>query len=230
MISAARPGWTSVAAVLAGVSAVIAILGVAVALFFNPLWIGFEQERAGVPAITGYTPNQVRAVTGSILADLFVGPPEFAVAVDGQPVLDAAERSHMVDVRNVLLPVTILFGAAIAVLAVLLATSRRRAWFWRAIAWGSSALALAGIVVGIALVFFFDAAFLLFHRVFFPQGNFSFDPRTQRLTQLLPDQFWTETSTAMAIVGLTIAIVMSRIARQRASRLSALAAATGVRQ
>lgn len=216
--------------VLAGVSVVIAILGVTVALFFNPLWIGFEQERAGVPAITGYTPNQVRAVTGSILADLFVGPPEFTVAVDGQPVLDAAERSHMVDVRNVLLPVTILFGAAIAVLAVLLATSRRRAWFWRAIAWGSSALALAGIVVGIALVFFFDAAFLLFHRVFFPQGNFSFDPRTQRLTQLFPDQFWTETSIAMAIAGLTIAIVMSRIAWQQASRLSAVAAATGVRE
>ena len=219
MTSAAHPGWTTVLAVLAGVSIVIAILGVAVALFFNPLWIGFEQGRAGVPAITGYTPDQVRAVTGSILADLFVGPPEFAVAMDGQPVLDAAERSHMVDVRNVLLPVTILFGAAIAVLAVLLATSRRRAWFWRAIAWGSNALALVGIVVGIAIVFFFDAAFLLFHRVFFPQGNFSFDPRTQRLTQLFPDQFWTETSIAVAIACLTIAIVLSLIARRQAFRL-----------
>jgi len=200
---------------------VIVIIGSAIAAFFNPLWIGFEQERSRVPAITGYTPEQVRAVTGSILADLFIGPPEFAVAVDGQPVLGAAERAHMVDVRDVLLPVTILFGVAIAVLAVLLATSRRRAWLWRAIAWGSSAVALAGIVVGIAFVFFFDAAFLLFHRVFFPQGNFSFDPRTQRLTQLFPDQFWTETSVALAIVGLAIAIAVTLVARRQAARLSA---------
>ncbi|NJD29541.1 MAG: DUF1461 domain-containing protein [Chloroflexi bacterium] len=221
MTSAARPGWTAALAVLASVSVVIAILGVAVALFFNPLWIAFEQERSAVPAITGYTPNQVRAVTGSILADLFVGPPEFAVAVDGQPVLDAAERSHMVDVRNVLLPVTILFGAAVAVLAVLLATSGRRPWLWRAIARGSTALTVAGIVVGIALVFFFDAAFLLFHRVFFPQGNFSFDPRTQRLSQLFPDQFWTETSIAIAVVGLLAAIAVSVVARRQAARLQA---------
>ena len=220
MISTGRSSPT-IPAALAAVAAVIAILGVAIALFFNPLWIGFEQERSRVPAITGYTPDQVRAVTSSILADLFISPPEFAVAVDEQPVLGAAERSHMVDVRNVLLPVTILFGVSIAVLAVLLATSRRRAWLWRAIALGSSALAVAGVVVGIAVVCFFDAAFLLFHRAFFPQGNFSFDARTQRLTQLFPDQFWTETSVAIAIVGLAIAIVVTLVARRQAARLSA---------
>ena len=205
------------AGILAAVSSVVAILGVAVTLFFNPLWIAFEQDRAGVPAITGYTPDAVRAVTGSILADLFVGPPEFAVAVDGQPVLDAAERGHMVDVRNVLIPATILFAASIALLAVLLARSRRRAWLWRGIACGSGVLALAGVVVGIAVVFFFDAAFLLFHQVFFPQGNFSFDPRTQRLTQLFPDQFWTETSIAIAVVGLLTAAAVSLVARRQSA-------------
>lgn len=220
MTIAARPGSNKVVALLAGVAAVIAILGVAVAFFFNPLWIGFEQERSGVPAITGYTSDQVRAVTGSILGDLFLGPAAFDVAVDGQPVLDAAERSHMVDVRNVLLPVVIIFGVAIAVLAALFAVHRGRPWFWRGIALGSGALGLAGLVVGVSVLFFFDAAFLAFHLVFFPQGNFSFDPRTQRLTQLFPDQYWTETSIGLAIVGLTIAVVVAVAARQRAGRLA----------
>jgi integral membrane protein (TIGR01906 family) len=220
-VTTAHRRSTRLLAALAGVATVIAIVGVTVALFFNPLWIGFEQDRSGVPGITGYTPDQVRAVTGSILADLFLGPPDFDAAVDGQPVLDAAERSHMVDVRNVLLPTTILFGAAIAALAALLATNMRRAWLWRAIGLGSGALTVAGIVVGIGVVFFFDAAFLLFHLVFFPQGNFSFDPRTQRLTQLFPDQFWTETSTAIAIVGLAIAAAVTLAARRRAASLRA---------
>lgn len=206
-------------ALLASVATVIMILGVAVSLFFNPLWIGFEQERAGVPAITGWTSGQVRAVTGSILADLFVGPPTFAAAVDGQPVLDAAERSHMVDVRNVLLPAMIVLGSAVLLLSVLFATGRHRAWLWRAIARGSGALTVAGIVIGIAVVFFFDAAFLLFHLVFFPQGNFSFDPRTQRLTQLFPEPFWTETVIAIALVGLLLAAGVTLAARRRAARL-----------
>jgi len=130
------------------VAAVIAIVGFTIAILFNPLWVGFEQERSGVPAITGYT-SEVRAVTGWTLTDLFLGPPDFDVAVDEQPALDAAERSHMADVRSVLLPAAIGFGAAIAVPVALLATSRQRAWLWRAIGLGSGALTLAGIVVGV---------------------------------------------------------------------------------
>ena len=199
----------------------IAIVGITIALFFNPLWIGFEQERSGVPAITGWTSEQVRSATGSILADLFLGPPDFDAAVDGQPVLNAAERSHMADVRNVLLPAAIVFGASIAFLTVLFAANRRRLWLWRAVAVGSSALAVAGIVIGVAVGFFFDEAFLLFHLVFFPQGNFAFDPRTQRLTQLFPDQFWTETSIAIALTGLVIAAAVTLGARRRAASLRA---------
>ena len=201
---------------LAGVAAPIAIVGVAVALFFNPLWIGFEQERVGVPAITGLTSDEVRTVTDSILADLLLGPPTFDATVNGKPALDATERSHMVDVRNVVLPALGVFAIALAVLVGLFATTRRRASLWRAIARGSGLLTVSGIVVGIAVFFFFDAAFLLFHLVFFPQGNFSFDPRTQRLTQLFPAQFWTETAIAIAAVGLLLAAAVTLIARRRA--------------
>jgi integral membrane protein (TIGR01906 family) len=206
-------------AVPTGVATAIVILGAAVAMFFNPLWIGFEQERAGVPAITGWTSEEVQATTNSILADLFVGPPSFSVAVNGQAVLETAERSHMVDVRNVVLPATLVFAAALVSLATLFVTSRRQAWFWRAIALGSGALSIVGVVVGIAVIFFFEEAFLLFHLVFFPQGNFSFDPRTQRLTQLFPDQFWTETAVGTAVVGLLIAAGVTVVAHRLAGRV-----------
>ncbi len=70
-------------------------------------------------------------------------------------------------------------------------------------------------------VVFFDAAFLLFHLVVFPQGNFSFDLRTQRLTQRFHDQFWPETSIGIAAVGLAIAVAVTLIARRQAARLPA---------
>lgn len=205
-LSPAR-GW------LATVTTVIVIIGLTVILFFNPLWISLEQDRSGVASITGYTSEQVRLATGSILADLILGPPDFAVAVDGTPVLDAEERSHMVDVRNVLMPFGALFAVASLTFVALVVANRRQRWLWRAVRHGSGALALIGIVVAVVATLFFDAAFLLFHRVFFPQGNFAFDPRTERLTQLFPDQFWSETVTLMAIVGLVIAVVVTMVAR-----------------
>lgn len=219
LLSAGIRRRPAILAALAGIAAVIVILGVAVAAFFNPLWIAFEQERVGVPSITGWNSEQVGAAMGSILGDVFFGPPSFLAEVNGQPILDAAERSHMTDVRNVVLPATLLFAVAVALLATLFATSRRHAWFWRAIAVGAGVLTVVGVVVGIAVLFFFDAAFLLFHLVFFPQGNFSFDPRTQRLTQLFPEQFWTETAFAIAVVGLTIAAAVAVVARRQAGRL-----------
>lgn len=214
------------AAAAVGVAAVIVILGVTVAVFFNPIWIGFEQERTQVPEITGWTADQVRDITGSILADLFLGPPAFTVTVNGRPVLDAAERSHMVDVRNVVVPAVAIFGVALVVLAAGFVITRRDPWFWRAVAVGSGALTLFGVVAGIGVGFFFDAAFLLFHRVFFPQGNFTFDPRSERLTQLFPGQFWTETSMAIAVLGLFAAAGVTILARRRARRLSARAPVT----
>jgi uncharacterized membrane protein len=92
---------------------------------------------------------------------------------------------------------------------------------WRAVARGSAALALAGVVIGLAVVFFFDAAFLAFHLIFFPQGNFLFDPRIQRLTQLFPEQLFIETSTALAVTGLAIAVGVTVLARRAAHRAAA---------
>ena len=218
---APSPPTTSLGWWVVGVTTVIVVIGSAVVLLFNPIWIGFEQQRAGVPAITGYTPEQVRAATGSILADLIFGPPDFAVTIVGQPVLDDAERSHMVDVRNVLLPFAMLLVVATVVLVAIVAANRRNGWVWRAIARASGTLLLVGVVVGAAVLLFFDAAFLLFHRVFFPQGNFSFDPRVERLTQLFPPQFWTETATATVIVALAIALAVTLVARRQAGRMSA---------
>lgn len=196
----------------------IVIVAVAVALFFNPLWIAFEQERSGVPAITGYTSAEVNRVTGSILADLFFGPPTFGVAVNGEPVLGPAERSHMTDVRNVLLPVTAFAIVVTVALVGTVAANRRQRWVWQAVGCGALVLAVVGVIVGAAALLFFDKAFLLFHLIFFPQGNFSFDPRVARLTQLFPEQFWTESTIGIVIVGLAIAIAVTVFGGRAASR------------
>lgn len=197
---------------MAGVATPFVIVGAAVLLFLNPIWVGFDQDRSDVAALTGYTPAQVRQVTGSILSDLVFGPPNFDVALNGSPVLNARERGHMADVRKVLLGL----GAVALLAAILLAlvglAGRGRRWFWRAVSMGARVLAVGVVVVGAAFALFFDWAFEVFHEIFFPAGTYLFDPRTDKLVQLFPDQFWSETSVAIAVAVLALAVIVAVIA------------------
>lgn len=216
------------AAFAVGVASVLVVLALAILPFLNPLWVGFAQERAQVAAWTGLPGADVRAVTDAILADLVLGPPDFDVALAGQPVLDEAERGHMRDVRTVFLGLYLAaaVGALVLVAAFLLARGRSRARLWRRLS--RTGLAIAGVTVagGLLALVFFDAAFALFHQVFFPQGNWQFDPATDRLVQLFPQSFWVETSVAVGVVAIVIGLALAWLGGRRAAAIERQTAGT----
>ncbi len=216
--AAALPGLR---AALVGFATAVSLVGLAVALFFNPVWVGFEQDRTQANLWTGYTPEQVHAVTNDILREVYLGPGTFLQQVDGVAVFEPRERSHMADVRGV---AVLFFGLALACALVLLASgllARGAAWWWRAMARGAAVLAVGAAVVGAAFFVFFDQAFTLFHDLFFAAGTWTFDPRTDRLVQLFPYDFWTETSVAIALVGVVLTTATWAVARRRARAAAA---------
>ena len=79
------------------------------------------------------------------------------------------------------------------------------AWFWRAARNGAIALSVGVVVLGVVSLVAFDTLFEVFHRIFFAGGTYLFDPRTERLVQLFPDQFWSETSIVLGSVLLALA-------------------------
>jgi integral membrane protein (TIGR01906 family) len=122
----------------------------------------------------------------------------------------------MADVHGVVVAFFALVLAAAAVLAVGAVVARGAAWFWRAVARGAAILAVGAVIIGVAFALAFDQAFTLFHDLFFAAGTWSFDPATDRLVQLFPDDFWTETSVAIAVVGLLLTVVTWSFARRQA--------------
>jgi uncharacterized membrane protein len=70
---------------------------------------------------------------------------------------------------------------------------------------------VAVAVVGAIAAFAFDAAFLLFHQVFFPQGNFLFDPATSNLLRLYPDWYWQGITfrIGLSFIGLAAAVAVA---------------------
>jgi len=202
-------------------TAALVIVAVSIVPFLSPAWIGFEQSRSGAAALTGFSEADLRTVTDSILVDLVAGPPDFDVRLDGAPVLGEAERSHMRDVRAVFAGFYGVAAAGLAILVALFWWSGRRAagWAreraWRGVRLGALALAGAVVVAGLVVAVAFDAAFEVFHRLFFAEGSYLFDPRADRLVQLFPEQFWSETAIAVGALIMALALGTAWFAGRR---------------
>jgi integral membrane protein (TIGR01906 family) len=198
---------------LAGLATAIAtaivILAISIVPFLTPAWVSFEQGRTGAAELTGYSTADLRAATDAILADLVVGPPDFDVQVRGTPVLDERERSHMRDVRAVFAGfglVALLAAAGLATAVVLARRLRHPERAWRAVRGGALGLAVGVVVAGVVAVVAFEAAFEIFHRLFFAGGSYTFDPASDRLVQLFPFSFWSETTIAVGVVVLVLSL------------------------
>jgi integral membrane protein (TIGR01906 family) len=201
--------------VLVALATAVIIVALAVLPFLNPAWVAFEQGRAHATAWTGYTAAELRTATDALLADLVLGPPTFDAEVAGEPVLSMRERQHLVDVRSVMTALAVAALASLAIVVVAWRLSRSAPAFWRAVRWGSAALVVGTVLVGIVGLVAFDVAFEAFHRLFFAGGTYTFDPRTERLVQLFPQRFWFETSLAVGAVILLLSVVVGWLAARK---------------
>ncbi len=179
-------------------------------LLFNPWFVSLLQQRAESAQLLGASQVQVDAVTGTILAHLWLGG-DFVVRLmpDSAPLLDASERGHMVDVSGLVR----LLGI-VAILATLTAVVAGRVLRGRPTAIGGALLAGAGIVgfaaVAVAVIFAvaFDAAFLAFHQLFFRPGTYLFGPDSN-LIRLFPERFWYEASLTAGLFIVASALAVS---------------------
>jgi integral membrane protein (TIGR01906 family) len=213
---------------LLGIATALVILGVSIAPFLSPQYVRFEQDRTNVGQLTGYSTTELDHVVGQILGDLVLWRGDFHVQAEAGPmlgdVLTDGERSHMLDVRNVFTAFWALVAAGFLTLAVGFRRARApgaQAAAWRAAAWqavrnGALGLAAAIAVIGVFAVVAFDAAFEVFHRLFFSAGTYTFDPATSKLVQLFPDAFWSETAIIVGVVILSVALLTAWLAGRRA--------------
>lgn len=160
---------------------------------------GFERNAFHVPG-TATQPREVRYEV-RMLAALHEGTLRYVLGeapgtprdpTTRDPLFSPDEQRHLSDVRD-------LFGAArwaavagLAIAAALVGVAARRGR--RALARDvRDAAALSGVpvtAIGAVAAFAFEPAFLAFHYVLFPQGNFLFDPATSNLLALYPEAYW----------------------------------------
>jgi uncharacterized membrane protein len=159
-------------------------------------------------ALTGWHNDWFAYVTG----DSDRAPVSF-----GATTFTTAEYAHMADVRNVFVGARVAAVAAAILAALVILGAARRDRRAAAVLVRDAAIA-AGIgsaAVAVAAAVAFDPLFLLFHEVFFPQGNFLFPPDSNLLA-MYPDPYWYGVTLR---VGLTFVVAMAIIAIASAATL-----------
>lgn len=161
-----------------------------------------------LPAVLDVHRLWSRYVTGATS-----GPPAF----DADIRFTAEEYGHMADVRGVFDAAK--YAAAAGVIVMFIRFTRARAASsargWRLVRDGAIAAAALIAILGVLALVAFEPLFLAFHYVFFPQGNFLFDPGASNLVRLYPDWYWEGMSLRVGLSFFGVALPLAAIAHLR---------------
>ncbi len=173
-----------------------------------------QMEKNQVIENTGIYPPDVDPVVDQIMAYLAnerasfdiearIAPPEAKNVSRYEVIFNDKEISHMVDVRYLLTIALGLrdFGLLLFLISFLYLFKVDQPAIGKSIFWGNlTAVALLALVVS-AFVINFQAAFILFHRLFFTNDLWILDPAKDRLINIVPEAFF------VALIGRIIAYV-----------------------
>jgi integral membrane protein (TIGR01906 family) len=191
-------------------------------LLINPLFIGWLQERHDVADKLRLTQEELDRINGEIVWDIFSGGDFDVTFANGEPVLDAEERSHMSDVSRLVRLLVLLDVVAAAFAAWggrLLRTDPYR--LGRMIITGAGTVGVATVAMGLFAALAWDSAFTLFHELLFPPGTWSFPPDSTMI-MLYPPDFWFDAAMIAGALVLATSAVLSYAGWRRMREASEL--------
>jgi len=173
---------------LLALAAAALAIGATTAIFLIPPVVHLLLSVSDAHTVLGVEPRVAEALSDALVGDLLTDG-AFEAPLGDAPLLSAGERSHLVDVGALLRAVLVAGLGGLITLAA--ARTRRRAWLRVAIRDGAALIVGGALVAAAAFTLAFDATFSFFHGLFFAAGTWTFNPATDRLVQLYPQEFWT---------------------------------------
>lgn len=207
----AKPVLPRVWQVLIAVFFPIVLLLLAIRTIATPLFLWIEYYRPGFPADTFGFSSDDRITYGSYTVDYlnnFAGPRYLGdlVGSNGQPLFQAGEVSHMVDVKGVYM-IAMLVGLVL-LLAMIFGffylAKRSVGGIRRALFAGSLATLVIIIGIGAFALLAWDQFFTQFHQIFFANGTWTFSI-SDTLIKLFPEQFWLDSGGTIGVLVFLVA-------------------------
>jgi integral membrane protein (TIGR01906 family) len=186
---------------LLAIAAAALAIGATTAIFLTPPVVHLLLSVSDAHTVLGVEPQVAEALSDALVGDLFTDG-AFDTPLGDAPLLSAGERSHLVDVGALLRAVLLAGLGGLVILT--LARVRRRTWLRVAIRDGAALIVGGALLAAASFTLAFDATFSFFHGIFFAAGTWTFNPATDRLVQLYPQDFWV---LAALLFCLTLALL-----------------------
>lgn len=187
--------WQTTAAVLCAVALFFFLLTCAIGLpiYLRPFYYA-HIEGMNLPEVSGFSAGEIRAAYDEVLDYLTLPGREFSA---GAMAFSAEGAAHFADCKRLFdLNAGVLLGSGgiLLVLWLLRRTGRLAPLRLRGHTPGCFAAVAAivlPVILGVAVAVDFDRAFVVFHKIFFPgKDNWLFDPCTDQIIQVLPEEFF----------------------------------------
>lgn len=201
-------------AAVAAVLIAVAVVGLTLLPLTTPLYVRTLVRAVHAEELTGLGTQATLDAAESVRRFVLdADAPPLAEEIGGRPAFDEEASSHLVDVRNVLLPARSLALAAAALAAAWLIVRRGRARLLNRALGGAAWLLV--IFIGVAALVGltdFDAFFTWFHTLFFAAGTWTF-PADALLIQVFPLPFWMASAATWAVLVLATSGLLFSCAR-----------------
>jgi integral membrane protein (TIGR01906 family) len=183
-----------------------------------PSYPAWEYGRIA-PDAFGFTPEERLELAEATLAylqhpgravDVIDLLEELRISATDEPLYNAREIGHMIDVKNVadnIRFVWLVAGLVVVVGGLYLVTRPETAVYgWRTIFYGG--LCTVGLLLAIALFILlaWETFFVQFHELLFPPGSWTFS-YSDGLIRLFPEQFWFDVGVLMSVGALLLGAV-----------------------
>lgn len=215
-VSAIGSRRLSVTSILVPTATAVALLAISLLPLLTPWFMHPALDAGQSAAWLGTTPQTAYQLSDATVHDLVVGGGFALTAPGGGAFYTAAEAAHMRDARTLLYAFLALAVLSGVLVMANLAFGRNRSGAWGLVRQGARGLALGVVVAGLIGFVAFEPAFELFHRIFFPGGNWAFDPATSQLVRLYPYAFWEIAAGSLGAVAIGLAALTWWFSRQRA--------------
>lgn len=193
---------------LLALAAAALAMGATTAIFLTPPVVHLLLSVSDAHAALGVEPRVAEALSDALVGDLLADG-AFDAPLGDEPLLSAGERSHLADVGGLLRAV--LVAGLGGLLVLVLAGVRRRTWLRVAIRDGAALIVGGSLAAAAAFALAFDVTFAFFHGLFFAAGTWTFNPATDRLVQLYPQNFWVLAALLFCLVLAAFSLLAYRM-------------------
>ena len=175
-----------------------------------------EYKKYQVADSLNMTMDNIMDVTDQMMAYLIGKKAELSVItdVDGetQDFFNEQDRLHLADVRNLFLGGLKLRNYAVILATILMIVLRaKKADFRRLVPLGYlQALfvyLILAVILGVAMSIDFTSCFTLFHKLFFTNNLWIFDPETDYMIRMLPEGFFSDMVIRVGVIFIVLLAV-----------------------